>query len=161
MKFIKKSELQLINGGYLANKSNEPVMHENFLFEQERAHYVVSLAAAIKDKDFKGKKADNLQDIINKVTDTIYKEASKKYVETPKAPALKTRDAMTKEALTWVKHKDEVELIDAVNEEMQQFNTISDFEEFGLYFEEGLVKLTKIYTIKEIVDAVTALKKVI
>ena len=36
---------------------------------------------------------------------------------------------------------------------MQQFNTIADFEEFGLYFEEGVTKLHNIYTIDQILEA--------
>jgi hypothetical protein len=35
----------------------------------------------------------------------------------------------------------------------QRFNVINDFETFGLFFESGIVKIERIYTIKEITKA--------
>ena len=49
MDFIKKTELQLINGGYLANKAGDPVNHESFVAQQNTAHYLVSLVDFLLD----------------------------------------------------------------------------------------------------------------
>ena len=38
---------------------------------------------------------------------------------------------------------------------MQQFKTLQDFETVGLFFDQGIVKLNKIYTVEEILNAVT------
>ncbi len=159
MDFIKKTELQLINGGYLANKAGDPVNHESFVAQQNTAHYLVSLATAMGTKDYVGKEADEVSDTIFEVSDAIYKATEIQYMDTPKAPAMKTRDAMTKEALAWIGHKESVSESEEVNIEMQKYNVVNDFEAFGLYFTEGLVKLHKIYSIKEILEATKIVKK--
>ena len=154
MEFIKKNELQLINGGYLAGKDANPVKHPQFEEEQRNAHYLVSLAKAMKTKDYVGKKADNVQDTMNEVADAIFNVQSVEYVSKPAKPKQDMRDKMTKEALAWISHSKESSEASNINQEMQKFNTINDFEKFGLYFDKGLTKMTKIYTIEQIVEAV-------
>ena len=43
-----------------------------------------------------------------------------------------------------------------INKFLSQFNIVNEFEEFGLFFDQDIVKLNKIYTIKEITAAVKA-----
>ena len=48
---------------------------------------------------------------------------------------------------------------DRVNKMLQTFNIIDEFETFGLYFNTNeIVKLSKIYTIEEIVSAMQILE---
>ena len=56
------------------------------------------------------------------------------------------------------KNQEEMGTVSRLNEFMQKFNVINEFEEHGLFFGQGIVKLNKIYTIKDIQDS---LKEVI
>jgi hypothetical protein len=45
--------------------------------------------------------------------------------------------------------------VNKVNNFLQQFTVLHDFETFGLFFTQDIVKLNKIYTVAEIKQAVT------
>ena len=67
-------------------------------------------------------------------------------------------DKLKAEALNWMNNQKVDEKNTKINAIMQKFNVISDFEAFGLYFSDGLAQLNKIYTIDEIVEAVSVLE---
>ncbi len=154
MEFIKKSDLSLQNGGYLSNKEGKPVSNDAFVAAQSKAHYLVSLAEATKGKDYVGKKADSFLKTVDEVVTKINSVKSVKYAEEVKEPTMDIRDKMAQEALAWLKYEKDGSATKRINEAMQQFNVINDFEQFGLFFSEGIVKLEKIYTIEEILAAV-------
>jgi hypothetical protein len=154
MEFIKKTELSLQNGGYLSNKSGMPVSNDAFIAAQQRAHYLVELASATKGKDYVGKKADSFMKTIDEVVTRINTTEAIKYVDEAKEPKMELRDKLAQEALAWLKFGKDSDSSKRINEAMQQFNTIKDFESFGLFFSEGIVKLNAIYTIEEILAAV-------
>ena len=62
---------------------------------------------------------------------------------------------LAEEAMAFMTFQENSGKVDKINSFLQQFEVISEFEEFGLFFESDIVKLNKIYTMKEIVDAVT------
>lgn len=157
MDFIKSKELQLINGGYLANKEEKPVYHAEFVEAQDKAHYLVKLAEAIKGKDFAGKKADSFTAIVDEVSKKINDTQAIEYAKAGKEPKMKLRDDLKKEAMAFLEFESSKDLTKKINEDMQAFNIIQEFEEFGLYFEEEIIKLPAIYTIAEILKAVTAI----
>ena len=156
MEFIKKDGLKLINGGYLVtnNKEETPLFHFDFVKAQDAAHYVVELSKAIKGKDFEGKKADSFEDVVSQVTKSINETQSVEYVKLGKAPKTAIQDSLAKEALAWLKHEDEKSSVERVNSAMQQFNILQEFEEFGLYFEQDIVKLPALYDVATILKAV-------
>ena len=154
--FIKNGELQTINGGYLVNKDHEPVFHAEFYKAQKHAHYVVSFAEMAKGKDFQGKEAESLAEFKRKVFDTLYGNKTTQYISVPKAPKQTINDQLKNEALAFVEFNEKSEKVNKINEFIDtNFGVINEFEEFGLYFEKSeIVKLDKIYTVKEIIKAV-------
>ena len=77
------------------------------------------------------------------------------YVTAPKGVKRELTEKLQKEALDFINNDKETLKTVKINKFLQQFNTIKEFEDFGLYFEEDICKLNKIYTIEEIVEAVT------
>ena len=153
--FVKKEELTLVNGGYVVTGKNEtPVYNEQFITVQKHAEWVVTFAEKAKGKDFVGKVPDSIES----VKEEVRKALSSKGVEYVKAPKKVKQDLTEKlqeEALAFIKYQGESSKTEKINKFLQQFNIIQEFEEFGLYFEEDICKLNKIYTIEEIVKAVT------
>ena len=156
--FVKNGELELVNGGYLVNKESNPITNEAFVNAQTQAEYIVTFAQIAEGKDLKGKKADSLHDIKKEVDEFLNKNKPVKFIENIESIERPLTDKLTKEALDFINYKDKSSEIDKVNAFMQQFVILKEFEEFGLFFEEGVVKLNKIYTVEEIT---TAVKKVI
>ena len=76
------------------------------------------------------------------------------YVSSPKKVKGELTEKLQEEAMTFIKFNSESSKTDKINKFLQQFNKLQEFEEFGLYFEEDICKLNKIYTIKEVVTAV-------
>ena len=159
--FVKKEELTLVNGGYVVTGKNEtPVYNEQFITVQKHAEWVVTFAEKEKGKDFVGKVPDSIES----VKEEVRKALSSKGVEYVKAPKKVKQDLTEKlqeEALAFIKYQGESSKTEKINKFLQQFNIIQEFEEFGLYFEEDICKLNKIYTIEEIVAAVTAVIDII
>lgn len=152
--FIKKDELQLINGGYLVNKEGTPVSHDTFVYLQNRAHYIATFAKHAKGKDFKGKEAYSLQQLKNVINEELYSKKSISFIESPKSPVGKLTTQLKNEALAFMDFQEGKSKIDKINEFMQEFALLAEFEEFGLFFTEDIVKLNKIYTIEEILENV-------
>lgn len=154
-KFLKKTDLQLINGGYLSDKDGNPVTNETFIAIQKRAEYVCTFAKLAKGKDFKGKEADSLDDLRKAVAAELSSK-DKVYVEAPKKIVKKLADSLAEEAMAFMSFEKESSKVDKMNAFLQDFNTLAEFEEFGLFFENGIVKLNKIYTMGEVVESVQA-----
>lgn len=153
--FLKKEDLQLVNGGYLSNKEGAPVYNAEFVTAQKHAEYVVTFAKMAENKDFKGKVADSLQDLKNQVSKLLDENQAIQFVKKPKPVSRPTGDKLAKEALDFISFQEDSSKVEKINAFMQQFKVLGEFEEFGLFFEEEIVKLNKIYTIKEVIDAVT------
>jgi len=156
MEFLKTSELSLNAAGYLTvKKTGKPVSPINsaFVAQQKNAEYIVKLADAIADKTFSVGKLDDLEAIKASVKASMYDE-TKIYVTAPSKPVSKVNDELVKFALDFDKYNDDKTKTDKINEFMQQFNAISDIENVGDYFTESVVKLSKLYTVKEILAAV-------
>ncbi len=155
-KFLKSTEVDLINGGYLSEKSSKnPVYNEKFVKAQEYANYIMTFAELAKGKDFKGKKADTVEGLRAEVIAMMVKAPSVVYVSEPTEVERPTTDALAKEALAFVAFTENKGKAKKINQFMQQFNVLKEFEEFGLFFEQDVVKLKKIYTVAEIQEAVT------
>jgi hypothetical protein len=152
-RFLKSDEVEIKNGGYLISKDGKPVYNGEFIAAQERAEYVVTFAKMCKGKDFKGKQADSIKEVKEEVIKLL---CSKKevYIEEPELPKQTLNEKLKKEALDFMQASDKKESIKKVNNYLQRFNVLKDFEEFGLFFEEEICKLNKIYTVKEITEAV-------
>lgn len=155
MQFLKLNEISLNPAGYLVStETNKPVNHKEFAEQQKRAHYVCSLAIAIKDKNFKPCKVDNLDEIAKQVQADIDAKDVTNYVAAPEKPTSKVQEELVQFALDFASYGDKKEQTDKINTFMQTFNAINNTEQFGEYFSEGLVKLNKIYSISEILEAV-------
>lgn len=155
MNFLKLSEVTLNPAGYLvATETNKPVNHKEFAEQQKRAHYVCLLAEAIKDKNFKAVKVDDLDAIAKQVQADIDAKDVTNYVAAPEKPTSKVQEELVQFALDFASYGDKKEQADKINTFMQTFNAINNTEQFGEYFNEGLVKLNKIYSISEILEAV-------
>jgi len=154
--FLKKTELKVINGGYLSDSKGNPVSNAEFVKAQQEAEYVITFAEFAKGKDFKGKQADNLNDLVKEVRDFLYSSKPVSYVTKPEAVERPVTDSLAKEALSFIDFQEKSSLADKVNNYMQRFNVLHNFEEFGLFFTQDIVKLNKIYTIKEIKEAVNS-----
>jgi len=153
--FVTKETLSLKNGGYLvAGDDNIPVFNQKFVALQNHAEWVVTFAEKAKDKDFVGKVPDTVQDVVNEVR-AVLNNKTVKYVDSPEKVNNSLSEKLQKEALNFIAYQAKKTRADKINAFLQQFNIIKEFEDFGLYFEEDICKLDKIYTIEEIVKAVT------
>ena len=155
MEFLTSAQISLNKAGYLvSNETNKPVFPTGtWVGEQRAAEYIVKLAEAIKDKTFSVNKIDDLSAIKQEVRNSINKANTKNYVDEPTKPVSNVNDELVKFALDFVGYEDQKSKADKINSFMQQFNSINDVEQMGEYFDEGLVKLNKIYTIAEILEA--------
>lgn len=151
--FLKK--VQLINGGYLSNGEKKPVFNAAFVKAQQHAEYVVKFAELAKGKDFKGKEADSVDSLKQEVLEYFNKSKTVAFVEKPEKVKQPTTDKLAKEALAFIEFTENSSKTDKINSFLQQFKVLSEFEEFGLFFEEDIVKLDKLYTMKEVITAVT------
>ena len=155
-KFVKKEELALVNGGYVVIAEKEtPVYNEDFIFMQKHAEWVVTFAEKAKGKDFKGKVADTLESVKAEVRAALDNN-SREYVKLPKKGKGDIHEKLQEEAMAFIKWDEKSSKVNEVNKFLQKFNIIQEFEEFGLYFEEKVCKLNKIYTMDEIIKAVEA-----
>jgi len=159
MIFVKKEELALVNGGYLTAKAEEvPVNHEEFVKIQTEAHYLVNLASKVKETDFTTKVVKTFAEVVLEVK-TLMDDEKRTYVTKPSLAATPLQDGLKDEAMNWLKSQGEGSKADKLNSVLQKYNLLAEFEEFGLYFNtDKIVKLKKIYTLQEIVDAVTVLE---
>ena len=157
MKFLKKDQIDLVNGGYLVIKGTDtPVQHAEFCKLQEEAHYLVSLANKVRGVDFTPKVTKSFNEYKAEVVKEINSQ-KRQYVAKPKEAAQPTAEKLQKEALAWMESQKNISKAEKLNTLLQKFNVIAEFEDFGLYFGEGITKLPKIYTVAEITDAVSVL----
>jgi hypothetical protein len=159
MKFLKNNELALVNGGYLVEGETQiPVNHEEFVALQKDAHYLVNLANTVRATNFEVKEAITFDQVVKEVTNKLNDE-KRTYVTAPEAAKTPTLDKLQKEALAWLGSKQDEGKAEKLNRIMQKFNVIAEFEEFGLYFStDKIVKLQALYTLEQIVEAVTTLE---
>jgi len=153
--FLKSTDLQLLNGGYLSNKTGNPVSNQEFLSAQKHAEYVVTFANLAKGKDFKGKKADSIEDLKKELNDLLFSKNVTEFVKKPTSVERPITAQLKEEAMSFLNFHTETEKVDKINKFLQQFNVLKEFEDFGLFFDDEIVKLNKIYTLQEVVDAVT------
>jgi len=157
MKFLKKDQIDLVNGGYLVIKGTDtPVQHAEFCRLQEEAHYLVSLANKVRGVDFTPKTVKSFAEYKAEVVKEINSQ-KRQYVAKPEEVAQPTAEKLQKEAMAWMESQKNISKAEKLNTLLQKFNVIADFEEFGLFFGEGITKLSKIYTVAEITDAVSVL----
>lgn len=157
MKFLTKAELELKNGGYLTSNTGDAVTHPEFVNLQKEAHYLVNLANTVRATDFKVKEAITFDQVVKQVTDKLNDE-KRTYVSTPAPEKTPTLDKLQKEALAWLGNKKGEQTTDKLNRILQKFNVVAEFEEFGLFFSQGIVKLKELYSLEQIVEAVTTLE---
>lgn len=152
--FLKSTQVTLANGGYVVGPKEVPVTHEAFIVAQKQAEYIVTLATMAKGKSFVDKKADSISDLTAAVMASLNTSATT-YVNVPTVKKGTTTSKLASEALAFMQGTEDKSKAEKVNAFLQQFNVLSEFEEFGLYFsDDNIVKLNKIYTIKEIVSSV-------
>lgn len=155
--FLKSSELTLNPAGYLISKeSSNPVTLDSFVEQQRKAEYIVKLAKAIEGKNFTLGKLDDLEAIKAEVKASITNVSKRNYVTLPSAPTSKVNDEMVEYALNFASYLEKKSNLEKVNDFMAQFNKIYDVENVGDYFQEGLVQLNQIYSVDEVLAAVTA-----
>lgn len=150
--FVKSTDLKIENGGYLLANGN-PVGHAEFQKAQLAAEYVCKFAELAKGKNFKHTKVDSLADLRSEVMAAL-SQKNIQFVEAPTPVERPLTKQLTAEAMAFIGFQDNVQTTSKVNEFMQQFAVLHDFEQNGLYFDQEIVRLNKIYTVKEITDAV-------
>ena len=152
--FLKNKELQLINGGYLSDKAGNPVSNADFITAQKHAEYIITFANLAKGKDFKGKQADTLSSLKAEVQKYLNDQRPTTFIEKPKEVKRPVSESLAKEALAFIDFQETSSKVDKINNFLQQFTILKEFSEFGLFFEQGIIKLNKIYTIEEVTIAV-------
>ena len=151
--FLKSTEVQLSNGGYLTTKTEQPIFNEDFVRLQKRAEFIIEFAKVAKTKNFAGKKADSLDDTKLEVWSKLNKAESVNYVTIESAPKNELTIKLQKEAMAFMTFKQDSSVTEKLNDALQEFNKLKEFETFGLFFTEEIVKLNKIYTVTEVVEA--------
>lgn len=159
MEFIKNGDASLLTGGYLVKKGTEtPIYHAEFVAKQKDAHAMILLANKVSKSDMVGKKAVTIESLQAEVAKELSATAQKTYLSPVSEPHMPTRAGLAEEALAWLKFEKNKTQVDKTNALLQKFNIISEYEEFGLYFgTEEIVKLNAIYTMDQIIEALTIL----
>lgn len=153
--FLKKGEVKLINGGYVVDGNDNPVTNVAFIEAQKQAEYVVTFAKLAKGKTFTDKKGYSLETLKQDVNNALASK-QKEFVAAPKKPANTMTKKLADEAMAFVSYDKDVNNAAKVNKFLAKFNIIDEFEEFGLFFDQDIVKLNNIYTMEEIVSAVNS-----
>lgn len=152
--FKTVKEVVLAKGGYLADaKTNKPVSNKEFEAAQLRAERLVAIAAKMKGKTFKVAKVDNIHDIVREVEAELNSTRVEEFVKVPKIKIGKLTKQLEDEAAAFVKGAIDSDNAQALNDKLQEFIVINDFETTGLFFTNKISKLKKIYTMKEIITA--------
>lgn len=157
MRFLTKEQVELKNGGYLTSKDGVAVNHDEFVKLQTEAHYLVNLANTVRATDFTVKEPITFEQVVEKVKAQLNDE-KRVYVQKPAEVKRKLTDQLAEEALAWVGFQKDQTKAEKLNRILQKFNVIAEFEEFGLYFSDGIVKLKELYTLEQIIEAVTTLE---
>lgn len=153
--FLKEGQVVLLNGGYVSNKETKaPVNNADFIAAQKRAEYVVTFARHCKNKNFTANELDCLSDVKSAVAEELAAMNKVEFVKSPKKVTKKLSDQLADEALAFVKWEEDSTKVDKINGFLSEFTIIKDFEAHGLFFDDGIVKLNKIYSIKDITKAV-------
>ena len=120
--FVKKDELNLVNGGYVTfGEKQIPVYNEQFIAVQKHAEWVVTFAEKAKGKDFVGKQADSIADVKAEVLKALSK-SDVEYVKAPKEVKRELTDKLQEEALAFIKFTGRMLTIEKNN-----FNAKSDW----------------------------------
>ena len=153
--FLKKDQVRLVNGGYLSNGDEKPRFNSEFVAAQQHAEYINTFAKMAKDKDFKGKQADSVTDLKAEVTNLLNASKAIPFVDAPKDIKRPTTTKLADEAMAFMKFTESSSKVEKINSFLQQFAILNEFENYGLFFEEDIVKLNKIYTMAAVIAAVT------
>ncbi len=156
--FLSSKEVVVANGGYLFNTATpkaQPVTNEAFIVAQQAAEFAVTFANMSKGKNFKTVKGVDLSAFTLSVFNSL-QEKDAEYVSVPEPKKGKTQVSLANEALKYITDTEGKTTAIKVNAYLQQFNVLRDFEAHGLFFEQGVSKLNKIYTVEEITKAVTS-----
>ena len=152
--FKTVKEVVIAKGGYLADaKSNKPVSNKDFVHAQLRAHRLVSIAAKMKGKNFKATKIHSIHAIVKEVEAELSATRTEEFVSVPKVKKGKLTQQLADEAAAFVNGAVEANKAKNLNNKLQEFIVINDFETTGLFFTSKISKLEKIYTMKEIIAA--------
>ena len=152
--FLTQDKVELKNGNHLFNGEN-PVTNAEFVKAQQAAEYVIKFAELAKGKSFKDVKAYSLAQLRMEVMESLAQK-DEVFVQKPTAVDQPLTKQLAEEALSFINFKENSTKIDQINEFMQQFRVLQDFETVGLFFDQGIVKLNRIYTVKEVLEAVSS-----
>lgn len=155
-KFFKSGDLKVLSNGYLVDGDNNPWMNEEFVKAQQQAEIIIKFAEACKGKNFKQVAIDNPAAIWKQVLEEVSNKNLTSYLDTPIKPNMELTNKLQTEAMSWMNFHDESTKTADINAYMQRFNVINDFENVGIFFTEGVVKISKIYTIEEIKAALVS-----
>lgn len=153
-KFVNSGEAQLLNGGYVSDKEGNPINNAAFINAQKRAEYVVTFAKHCKNKNFVANEVDSLASVKKDVAEELAGMNKVEFVKAPKKVEKKLNQQLADEALSFMQYEEKAGKVDKINNFLTEFTILKDYEEYGLFFEDGIVKLNKIYTIKDVTKAV-------
>lgn len=154
--FLESKEVFVVKGYLSSNKTKvQPIYNSEFIAAQKNAEWAITFAAKCVDKDFKGKAPDSLEEVRNQVREELSSKGVE-YVAKPTEVKQKLTEELKNEALAWLDYQKDTSKTEKINQFMQKFNVLYKFEEVGLFFEEDVIEIKKIYTVKEILDAVTS-----
>ena len=131
MKFLKNTELELKNGGYLTSKDGESVTHNEFVTLQQEAHYLVNLANTVRATDFEVKEPITFDQVVAKVKAQLNDE-KRVYVEAPKEIKRATTDKLAEEALAWVGFQKDKTVAEKLNNILSVFLSSDEENEHTL-----------------------------
>ena len=161
--FKTVGELSIVKG-YLAESNKEgkltPLYNEKFVVAQAKAHRLVTIAKEMKGKKFVAEEVADINALINKVSSELSSKASTEYIKVKPVKEGEITSKLAEEALSFITDTEDSEFKKSVNAKLQVFTALSEFEEVGLFFTGKIVKMPKIYTVKEVTDAALKVFKV-
>lgn len=160
-RFKTQADVVLLNGGYLSDKgTKKPVNNTDFVKAQQSAHRLALIAQAIQGKNFTPCEVADINAIIAEVDAGLKTTQATEFVKVKAPKEGKLTAQLAAEALAWDADQEKASTNEAINARLQEFTVVNEFETHGLFFKSGIVKLEKIYTMKEIIATVKAVHAV-
>lgn len=141
--FLGKGKVFLNDTNYLVDAKGNPITNKEFVVEQQEAHSIVCLST----------KAPKTTKVVEETVECT-SVTRKEFVKVPEVNVGALNKQLREESIAFVNSQWEAQVAKRVNDIMNSsFNSLKQFEDFGMFFDEGVVQLEKIYTVQEVVDA--------
>ena len=161
-KFLKKEDLQLVNGGYVSDKQQNPVYNKQFYEAQLHADYVVNFAKLAKGKNFTGIAPDSIEKVREEVSALLQNNKTINFVKKQEVTEMPLTLQLKSEALNFIKSEESNAKVKQINNYLNEIIKISPSLKLSRSFQLCKKDLVSSYRIleDEFSDALESLNEI-